>query len=121
MNEQVTGSAALQGKEIERLAREYAEFVLDKAGHNNPLAYEVREDIVEDAISTFQWLLRDHCIVKKEKVRELYNEIHGTIMCDHDDDDWQDASHYILDVMPRSFVAIFGADLFKGKAKKEMM
>lgn len=50
---------------------------------------------------------------EKEKIIKLQSEIFKEIMDAHDDDDWQSVAHYILDVMPRTFASIFGADLFK--------
>lgn len=66
----------------------------------------------DDAKSVLEWLSKDYCIVPKSKINTLHEEIHGEIMCAHDDDDWQSAAHYILDVMPRSFSDIFGSRLF---------
>ena len=62
MTNQVTGSAALQGKEIEKLARKYA----DESG-NVRVVVESRYDIMREAL---QWLLRDHCIVSKDFVKK---------------------------------------------------
>ena len=47
--------------------------------------------------------------VSRKQIDALQGEIFKAIMDAHDADDWQDAAHYILDVMPRSFVALFGS------------
>lgn len=46
--------------------------------------------------------------VSRKQIDALQGEIFKAIMDAHDADDWQDAAHYILDVMPRSFAALFG-------------
>lgn len=51
----------------------------------------------------------DMLTVSREQIDALQDEIFKAIMDAHDADDWQDAAHYILDVMPRSFAALFGA------------
>lgn len=47
--------------------------------------------------------------VSRTQIDALQGEIFDAIMDAHDDDDWQAAAHYILDVMPRSFAALFGS------------
>ncbi len=47
--------------------------------------------------------------VSRKQIDALQGEIFDAIMDAHDDDDWQAAAHYILDVMPRSFAALFGS------------
>lgn len=47
--------------------------------------------------------------VSRKQIDALQGEIFKAIMDAHDADDWQDAAHYILDVMPRSFAALLGA------------
>lgn len=47
--------------------------------------------------------------VSRKQIDALQGEIFKAIMDAHDADDWQDAAHYILDVMPRSFAALFGS------------
>lgn len=47
--------------------------------------------------------------VSRKQIDALKGEIFDAIMDAHDDDDWQAAAHYILDVMPRSFAALFGS------------
>ena len=47
--------------------------------------------------------------VSRKQIDLLQGEIFKAIMDAHDADDWQDAAHYILDVMPRSFAALFGS------------
>lgn len=47
--------------------------------------------------------------VSRTKIEALHSEIHKAIMDAHDADDWQDAAHYILDILPRSFNALFGS------------
>ena len=47
--------------------------------------------------------------VSSKQIDLLQGEISKAIMDAHDADDWQDAAHYILDVMPRSFAALFGS------------
>lgn len=111
MNEQVTGSAALQGKEISKLAREYAEFVIDKTGHN-PLAYEVREDIVEDAVNTFKWLLRDHCIVNKSHLKHVCKMIKDDLKCHEPICETVTISD-LAEEQRALIVELFGTDLFK--------
>lgn len=49
------------------------------------------------------------CVISKTNVEALHSEIHKAIMDAHDADDWQDAAHYILDVLPRSFEHLFGS------------
>lgn len=96
-------------EDIRKLAEEYAE-------HKSPIqeylrAYDKRDNLNEayrkEALSVLKFLSDKFCIVEKEKVEALQNEIYGEIMCAHDDDDWQSAAHYILDVMPRSFNELF--------------
>lgn len=71
MTDQVTGSAALQGKEISKLAREYAEYVnsdmdfVDDAEHDFVIGKWTK-----DVAEVISWLLRDHCIVPKSEVRK---------------------------------------------------
>ena len=48
-------------------------------------------------------------MVSRTKIEALHSEIHKAIMDAHDTDDWQDAAHYILDILPRSFNALFGS------------
>ena len=47
--------------------------------------------------------------VSRKQIDALQGEIFKAIMDAHDADDWQDAAHYILDVMPRLFAALFGS------------
>ena len=47
--------------------------------------------------------------VSRKQIDALQGEIFKAIMDAHDADDWQDAAHYILDVMPRSFAALFSS------------
>lgn len=47
-------------------------------------------------------------MVSRKQIDVLQGEIFKAIMDAHDADDWQDAAHYILDVMPRSFATLFG-------------
>lgn len=47
--------------------------------------------------------------VSRTKIEALHSEIHKAIMDAHDANDWQDAAHYILDILPRSFNALFGS------------
>lgn len=47
--------------------------------------------------------------VSSKQIDLLQGEIFKAIMDAHDADDWQDAAHYILDVMPRSFAALFSS------------
>lgn len=94
-------------KKIKDLARKYVEEV-----------YNGDTDFIDEALSIIGWLLLDHCIVSQEKVKALEANIHGNIMYAHDEDDWQEAAHYILDVMPRRFTAIFGTELFEERSGK---
>ena len=55
--------------------------------------------------------------VSRKQIDALQGEIFKAIMDAHDADDWQDAAHYILDVMPRSFAALFGTNCLPDEAK----
>lgn len=56
--------------------------------------------------------------VSSKQIDLLQGEIFKAIMDAHDADDWQDAAHYILDVMPRSFAALFGSECIPNKDPK---
>ena len=62
-------------EEIRKLAEEYAEEHTRKTYPNAPSL--VRERIIEGRLEHMEdfipWLLRTHCIVSKEKVRNHYN------------------------------------------------
>ena len=92
-------------EEIRKLAQSCAEACLER--YSSVQDSEIAKgytDVMETAIRS---IMETHCIVEKDKVEALQNEIHGEIMCAHDDDDWQGVAHYILDVMPRSFNELF--------------
>ncbi len=111
-------------QELQQLAQQYAEDMcpiedytkgdyIDLEARNTEL--QIHRD---DAMQVLRWITKTHCIVSREKARALHNNIHGEIMYAHDDDDWQEAAHYILDVMPRRFVAVFGTDVFEESSEK---
>lgn len=56
--------------------------------------------------------------VSRKQIDALQGEIFKAIMDAHDADDWQDAAHYILDVMPRSFAALFSSECIPNKDPK---
>lgn len=56
--------------------------------------------------------------VSSKQIDALQGEIFKAIMDAHDADDWQDAAHYILDVMPRSFAALFSSECIPNKDPK---
>lgn len=63
--------------EIAKLAREYAEDAT-KAVVSDPNLSDtdikgIKRDVAEYAEQVISWLLRTHCIVSKEKVRNHYN------------------------------------------------
>ena len=71
MTDQVTGSAALQGKEIERLAREIAE---QDTRCEIPEVHEAAVKLNAELIKRIlHKVLRTHCIVEKEKVIKEFN------------------------------------------------
>ena len=86
--------SALFGMERQRADKFYYEFVSLFGRHN--LTSDAEED---DEMLT----------VSRKQIDALQGEIFKAIMDAHDADDWQDAAHYILDVMPRSFAALFGS------------
>lgn len=57
--------------------------------------------------------------VNRKQIDALQDEIFKAIMDAHDADDWQDAAHYILDVMPRSFAALFGSKCLSDEVGNE--
>lgn len=107
--------------EIKDLAMEVAKTLYgDDSSYDGILWWcdEPKERKTEEIEMVLKVLLRNHCINSKEKVKALEANIHGNIMCAHDDDDWQEVAHYILDVMPRRFIAVFGADIFEERNDK---
>ena len=88
-------------EEIRKLARYAAENLYKGYKEKN---ISLMEDEFRMLISI---ILKDHCIVEKEKVNSLQYEIFKEVMDAHDADDWQGVAHYILDVMPRSFNELF--------------
>lgn len=63
-----------------------------------------RHNLTSDAEGEYEMLY-----VSRKQIDALQGEIFKAIMDAHDADDWQDVAHYILDVMPRSFAALFGS------------
>lgn len=61
----------------------------------------LRNELLKDEV---QWQP-----VSRKEIDALQGEIFKAVIDAHDADDWQDAAHYILDVMPRSFAALFGS------------
>lgn len=57
--------------------------------------------------------------VSRKQIDLLQGEIFKAIMDAHDADDWQDAAHYILDVMPRSFATLFGSKCLPDEDARE--
>lgn len=107
-------------QELQQLAREYAE---QYPPFSDPEISKVDRDSMIDTMTDYaeeilRWLTKTHCIVSREKVKALEVSIHANIMYAHDEDDWQDASHYILDVMPRIFAAVFGSELFEERSEE---
>ncbi|MCM1220085.1 MAG: hypothetical protein NC548_36900 [Lachnospiraceae bacterium] len=101
-------------EQIKAIAEEYADsFGNDKSYRNDP-CYGGHVVEAEDVI---EWLCEKYCIAEREKVKALHDNIFSAIMYAHDEDDWQDAGHYILDVMPRRFAAVFGSEI--GKEEEE--
>lgn len=101
-------------QKIQQLAREIATENYKHFGDEKSIDLMAHE--YEDVIKR---IARTHCIVSKEKVKALEANIHGNIMYAHNEDDWQEAAHYILDVMPRRFVAVFGTELFEERSENE--
>lgn len=65
--------------------------------------YKIRKETQDNTES------EEMLTVSRKQIDALQGEIFKAIMDAHDADDWQDAAHYILDVMPRSFAALFGS------------
>lgn len=103
--------------EIQQLAHQYAEQNPPQTKDEVLKQYGMFLNATEVFEPFLRWLTKTHCIVSREKVKALHNNIHGNIMCAHDDDDWQEAAHYILDVMPRRFAAVFGMEIFEERNK----
>lgn len=103
-------------EEIKNIATEIATTLYNEDrtyNHHLWWSVEPKERKAEEVEDIINVILKDYCIVPKSKINALHEEIHGEIMCAHDDDDWQSVSHYILDVMPRSFSDIFGKSFFE--------
>lgn len=96
--------------QIKATAEEYAKSTLNE--YSTGVDKDAAKSLTSDLIQFLSFLSTRYCIVEMEKVKALHDNIHSNIMCAHDDDDWQDASHYILDVMPRRFAAVFGTSMF---------
>ena len=94
-------------EDIRKLATQFADDMFKDDDMSDSGNIDEYHDVWEVCNSFGNFLLEKFCIVEKEKVETLQNEIHGEIMCAHDDDDWQSVAHYILDVMPRSFNELF--------------
>ena len=88
---------------IRKLATQYADELFKDDDMSDSGNIDEYHDVWEVCNSFGNFLLEKFCIVEKEKVNALQSEIFKEIMDSHDDDDWQSAAHYILDVMPRSF------------------
>ena len=121
MTDNVTGSAALQGKEISKLAREYAEDYMRTNAPEVSLSDNLTNEIEKQVKPVLQWLLRDHCIVNKEKVKNHYTEakvrhdIYTNATCINTLEsqmlDHSKGRIYTL-------TELFGADLFKERSEK---
>lgn len=103
-------------QDIERLAREYAkelypeEYELAQEDENSPNynseAVDVIENCMADLICHLRFILRDHCIVPKEKVREKYSVCKmGYNECEAVD------LGYAMGILEE----LFGTELFCGK------
>lgn len=57
--------------------------------------------------------------VSRKQIDALQGEIFKAIMDAHDADDWQDAAHFILDVMPRLFANLFGSKCLPDEEQKK--
>lgn len=103
----------------EKVKKKYARCVkIDADDNPNLPAYAVKSAISRKAL--LEKLFGEHNLtsdgkeedemlyVSRKQIDALQGEIFKAIMDAHDADDWQDAAHYILDVMPRSFAALFG-------------
>ena len=93
-------SKEVTNKHFIEIAKDYAMY-LDPDNKPNRTMIEV------DSLGFLNWVMEKYCLVEKSKLEALQDEIHGEIMCAHDDDDWQSASHYVLDVLPRSFGELY--------------
>lgn len=70
--------------------------------------YKIRKETQDNTES------EEMLTVSRKQIDALQGEIFKAIMDAHDADDWQDAAHYILDVMPRSFAALSGSKVSAG-------
>lgn len=115
----------LQNKVWSLLPKEFKEEVKDcyktaKAQHKENFHLEVEAALIRERIIMLEYFFGFHNLtsdsegedemlcVSRKQIDALQSEIFKAIMDAHDADDWQDAAHYILDVMPRSFTALFG-------------
>ena len=97
-------------EDIKKIAAEIANILYNEDrtyNHHLWWSVEPKERKAEEVEDIINVILRDYCIVEKEKVDALQSEIFKEIMDSHDADDWQGVAHYILDVMPRSFNELF--------------
>lgn len=94
-------------EELEKLAREFAEHTSNGDALDPYIDYATK--LAKDVL---QWLCKTHCIVERQAVIDLENEIFANVMDCHKEDDWQSAADYVLYVMPRSFNTVFGEELF---------
>ena len=61
-------------QEISKLAREYAEDYMRTNAPEVSLSDNLTNEIEKQVKPVLQWLLRDHCIVKKSEVKEVYQK-----------------------------------------------
>lgn len=109
----------LQNKVWSILPKEFKEEVKKEYYHDDSNPFELAQ---LEAIFGIHNLISDEegedeilCVSRKQ-IDALQGEIFKAIVDAHDSDDWQDAAHYILDVMPRSFAALFGSECLPDEA-----
>lgn len=95
-------------QDISKLAREYANLRAFDGGF-----FPREDEIAEDYEVCLRLLLRDHCIVKKEKIREEYKDYKASYDRNKGDDDyfegyWEGRVDTCED--------LFGTDLFKERS-----
>ena len=125
----------LQNKVWSILPKEFKEEVKDcyktaKAQYKENFHLEVEAALIRERIIMLEYFFGIHNLTSDEEgedemlcvshkqIDALQGEIFKAIMDAHDADDWQDAAHYILDVMPRSFAALFGSECIPNKDPK---
>ena len=112
----------LQNKVWSLLPKEFKEEVKKEYYHDDSNPFELAQ---LEAIFGIHNLISDEeeedemlCVSRKQ-IDTLQSEIFKAIMDAHDADDWQDVAHYILDVMPRSFAALFDSKCLPDETKQE--